>query len=57
MQKMDKYKARYKMKADIRWLDDPEIYQVNRMDAHSDHAYYENYEEEFIVLVYACLFC
>ena len=34
MQKMDKYKARYKMKADIRWLDDPEIYQVNRMDAH-----------------------
>ena len=45
MQKMDKYKARYKMKADIRWLDDPEIYQVNRMDAHSDHAYYENYEE------------
>lgn len=28
MQKMDKYKARYKMKADIRWLDDPEIYQV-----------------------------
>ena len=42
---MDKYKARYKMKADIRWLDDPEIYQVNRMDAHSDHAYYENYEE------------
>ena len=25
------------MKADIRWLDDPEIYQVNRMDAHSDY--------------------
>ena len=40
MQKMDKYKARYKMKADIRWLDDPEIYQVNRMDAHS---YYGNH--------------
>lgn len=37
MQKMDKYKARYKMKADIRWLDDPEIYQVNRMDAYSDY--------------------
>ena len=37
MQKMDKYKARYKMKADIRWLDDPEIYQVNRMDPQSDY--------------------
>lgn len=33
------------MKAEIRWLDDPEIYRVNRLDAHSDHTYYENYEE------------
>lgn len=28
------------MKADIRWLDNPEIFRVNREDAHSDHAYY-----------------
>ncbi len=32
------------MKADIRWLDDPEVYQVNRMPAHSDHMYYEREE-------------
>ena len=37
MQKMDKYKARYKMKAEIRLLEEPEIYQENRMDAQSDY--------------------
>ena len=31
------------MKADIRWLDNPEIFRVNREDAHSDHAYYASY--------------
>lgn len=24
------------MKADIRWLDDPQVFRVNRLDAHSD---------------------
>lgn len=33
------------MKADIKWLDNPEIYCVNRLDAHSDHMYFESYEE------------
>ncbi len=33
------------MNADIRWLDDPEIFQVNRLPAHSDHEYYGNMEE------------
>ena len=33
------------MKADIRWLDNPEVFQVNRMDAHSDHEYYLNYRD------------
>lgn len=28
------------MEADIRWLDDPEIFRVNQMQAHSDHAFY-----------------
>lgn len=28
------------MKADISWLDNPEIFQVNRMAPHSDHEYY-----------------
>ena len=33
------------MKADIRWLDDPQVFRVNRLDAHSDHKFYENEEE------------
>lgn len=27
------------MKADIRWLDDPQVFRVNRLDAHSDHSF------------------
>lgn len=30
---------------DIRWLDDPRIFQVNRMPAHSDHKIYANEKE------------
>ncbi len=30
------------MQADIKWLDDPEIFRVNQVGAHSDHAYYES---------------
>lgn len=30
------------MNADIKWLDDPEIFRVNQMPAHSDHAFYLN---------------
>ena len=26
----------------IEWLSNPEIFRVNRIDAHSDHLYYEN---------------
>ena len=33
------------MKADIKWLDDPEIFRVNQLPAHSDHEYYMNYED------------
>ena len=33
-----------KMKADIRWLDDPEVFSVNSIPAHSDHAFYESKE-------------
>lgn len=28
------------MEADIRWLDDPRVFRVNQIPAHSDHAYY-----------------
>lgn len=34
-----------KMNADIKWLDDPEVFRVNQVEAHSDHVYYRNYAE------------
>jgi beta-galactosidase len=34
-----------KMTADIKWLDDPEIFRVNQRDAHSDHVCYASKEE------------
>lgn len=33
------------MNAEIRWLDDPEVFRVNRLDAHSDHVFFESEEE------------
>ena len=33
------------MKAEINWLDDPEVFQVNRLPAHSDHRFYKSMEE------------
>ena len=33
------------MNADIKWLDNPEIFRVNQLPAHSDHTYYVNYED------------
>ena len=32
-------------KAELSWLADPEVFGVNRMEAHSDHLYYEKEEE------------
>lgn len=29
------------MQPDIRWLDDPQVFRVNRLDAHSDHPFFE----------------
>ena len=29
------------MKADIRWLDDPTVFRVNQLPAHSDHSYHK----------------
>ena len=28
------------MQAELKWLTDPTIFQVNRLDAHSDHVSY-----------------
>lgn len=30
------------MIADLRWLEDPQVFRVNRLDAHSDHHFYES---------------
>ncbi len=27
---------------DLAWLEDPQVYQVNRIPAHSDHYFYES---------------
>ena len=28
------------MRPDLHWLEDPTVWQVNRLDAHSDHIWY-----------------
>lgn len=33
------------MKAEIKWLDNPEVFKVNQIEAHSDHAYYLDYTD------------
>lgn len=33
------------MKADLKWLDDPQTFRVDQLPAHSDHPYYLNYNE------------
>ncbi len=32
------------MNADIKWLDNPEVFRVNQLPAHSDHMFYEHEE-------------
>ena len=34
-----------KMNAEIKWLDNPEVFRVNQLPAHSDHSFYASYEE------------
>ena len=33
------------MQAEITWLDDPEVFRVNQLPAHSDHPFYADEEE------------
>jgi len=33
------------MNADIKWLDNPEVFRVNQLPAHSDHEYYTSYAD------------
>ena len=32
-------------RASLEWLENPEVFQVNREKAHSDHLFYEKEEE------------
>ena len=32
------------MKPEINWIDDPRVFRVNQMPAHSDHTFYESEE-------------
>ena len=34
------------MKAELDWLDDPRVFRVNQIAAHSDHYWYRNYREK-----------
>ena len=34
------------MEAKLEWLEDPEVFAVNREAAHSDHRWYSSYEEK-----------
>ena len=33
------------MNADMKWLDNPEVFKVNQLDPHSDHCYYLDYSD------------
>ena len=33
------------MKQDLKWLDDPEVFRVGKLPAHSDHVFYKDMEE------------
>ena len=33
------------VEAQIKWLDDPEVFRVNQLPAHSDHRFYQNMQE------------
>ena len=33
------------MQAELKWLEDPAVFRVNRLDAHSDHVCYASWEE------------
>ncbi len=33
------------MNSDIKWLDNPEVFRVNQLPAHSDHEYYTSYTD------------
>ena len=41
----DVWKERKNMNADMKWLDNPEVFKVNQLESHSDHCYYLDYSD------------
>ena len=39
------WKERENMNADMKWLDNPEVFRVNQLESHSDHCYYLDYSD------------
>ena len=39
------WKGMKNMNADMKWLDKPEVFRVNQLEAHSDHCYYLDYSD------------
>ena len=39
------WKERENMNADMKWLDNPEVFKVNQLESHSDHCYYLDYSD------------
>ena len=39
------WKERENMNADMKWLDNPEVFKVNQLVSHSDHCYYLDYSD------------
>ena len=39
------WKGRKNMNADMKWLDNPEVFKVNQLAPHSDHCYYLDYSD------------
>lgn len=37
---INNWKVRKNMNADMKWLDNPEVFKVNQLEPHSDHCYY-----------------
>ena len=39
------WKERENMNADMKWLDNPEVFKINQLESHSDHCYYLDYSD------------
>ncbi|KLD58352.1 hypothetical protein WP50_26825 [Lactiplantibacillus plantarum] len=39
------FERSFLMQANLQWLDDPEVFRVNQLPAHSDHHYYHDTSE------------